>query len=72
MTNNINKNKNKHNDAIEHGPNFDNTFSLSNETNDPLPVVTVSIRVGKKQREEIIPGLTCLWNSGATDIMIKR
>ena len=38
MTNNINKNKNQHNDTIEYELKFDNKFSLSNGTKDPLPV----------------------------------
>ena len=50
MTDNINKNKNKHNDAIEHDLKFYNKFSLSRGTKEPLPVVIVSLRIGKKQR----------------------
>ena len=72
MTDNINKNKNEHNDPIEYEPRFDSKFILSSGTKDPLPVVTVSLRRGKKQRAKIIAGLTCLWDSRATDVMIKR
>ena len=72
VTDNIKKNKNQHNDAIEYEPRFDNKFSLYNRTKDPLPVVTVRIRGVKKQRERIIAGLPCLWDSRATNSMIKR
>ena len=44
VTDNIKKNKNHHNDAIENEPNFDNKFIFSSSTKDPLPVVTVSLR----------------------------
>ena len=50
MTDNINKIKNQYNDAIENDPKFDNTFSLSRKTKDPLPLVTVRLRGGKKHR----------------------
>ena len=39
---------------------------------DPLKVLTVSLRVGKKNRATIISGLKCQWDSGSTDIMINR
>ena len=51
---NTNKNKNKNNDAIEYDPGFDSRFSLSSRTKDPLPLVTVRLREGKKQREAMI------------------
>ena len=67
------KNKNQCNDAIEYEPKLDNKFSLSSGPNkDTLPVVTVRIRAGKKNRENIIAVLTCLWDSGATNIIIKN
>ena len=47
--------------------NFDNTFSLSSGTKDPLPVATVSFRGGKKHRATIISRITCLWDSRDTD-----
>ena len=72
MTDNIRKNKNQHNNAIEHELKFDNKFSLSISTKDPLPVATVSLRGGKKQRETIIACLIFLWGSGDTDRTIKR
>ena len=49
MPNNI-ENKDQRNDAIENEPKFDSKFSLSSRTKDPLLVVTVSLRMGKKQR----------------------
>ena len=70
VTNNI-KNKDHHNDAIEYEPKFDSQFILSKGTKDPLLVVTVSLRGGKKQRENIIYGLTCLWGTRGTGSMIK-
>ena len=66
MINNIKKNKNQHNDSIEYEPKFDNKFSLSSGTKNPIPVVTVSLRGGKKQMATIISGLTCLWYSRPT------
>ena len=71
VTDNIRKNKNQHNYSIENEPDFDHKFSLSRRTKDLLPVVTVRIREGKKQREKMIEVLTCLLDSGATDIMIE-
>ena len=62
----------KHNDAIENELKFDHKFTLSSKTKDPLPVVTVSLRKGKKQRAANIYVLKCLWDSGATNSMIKR
>ena len=70
MTDNVQKNKNQHNDSIEHELNFDNKFRLSGRNKDLLPVVTVILRGGKKQRATIISSLTCLWDSGYNNIMI--
>ena len=39
---------------------------------DTLPVVTVSLRRGKKNRATIISRLTYLWDSGVTNITIRR
>ena len=69
---NIKKNKNQHNDPIEYEPKFDNIFILFTGTKDPLTVVTVSLRGGNTQRETILAGLTCLWDSRANTIMIQR
>ena len=67
MTDNINTYKYQHNDPIYNDPTFDtNSFNLSSGTKDPLPVVTVSLQVGKEHRELTAVGLTCLWDSGAT------
>ena len=71
MTDSIKKNENQCNDAIENETKFDNTFILYIRTKDPLLVVTVSLRVGKKKISMMVDGLTCLWNSGATESMIK-
>ena len=73
VTNNPNNCNDKNNEAIDNEPTLDNSsFSLSSGTSGPLPVVTVSLRGGKKQRETIVYGLTYLWDSGTTDSMIKR
>ena len=71
MTDNIKKNKNQHNDAIEYEPRFGNKFSLSSGNKDPLSVVTVEFIGVKKQRATTSAGLTCLWDSGAAENMIK-
>ena len=71
-TDSIKKNKNQCNDAIENDPKFDNAFILSSGTKYPLPEVTVRLRRGKKQRSTMVSGSTFLWDSGATEIMIKR
>ena len=72
MTYNIKNNKNQQKFAIENELKFDKKISLYSATKDPLPVVTVRLRGGKKQKETIIAEFTCLWDSGATNIMIKR
>ena len=71
VKNNI-SNKDQCNDAIEYEPKFDNKFSLYITTKDTLPLVTFSLQGGKKHRENIIYSLTCLWDSGATERVIKR
>ena len=48
VSDNIKTNKNQRNDAMKNEPKFDNEFSLSSGTKDPLPVVTVSLRGGEK------------------------
>ena len=72
MTDSIRKNKNQHNDAIENNLKFDNIFILSRGTKDPLLLVTVCLRVGKKHIATVVASIICLWDSGATDNIIKR
>ena len=67
-----NQPKDQRNEAIEYETNFDSKFSLSSGTNHPLTTVTFSLQGGNKHRVTIIYGLTCLWNSGDTYIVIKR
>ena len=67
----IKTNKDRRNDSIENDPKFDYCFNLSSGTTYPLPVATVSPRKGKKNRATNVAGLICLWDSGATYIMIK-
>ena len=54
MTYNIKNNKNQQKFAIENELKFDKKISLYSATKDPLPVVTVRLRRGKKQKEIII------------------
>ena len=73
MIDNLNIYNDKINEDIDNEPGFDNSsFSLSSGTSDPLPLVTVSLRGGNKHRATVVAGLTCLWDSGSTDRMIKR
>ena len=72
MTDNINTNKCQLNDTIYNDTAFDNnSFNLSICNRDPLPVVTVTLLVSKKHRATTVGGITCVWDSGATDNMIK-
>ena len=72
VTDNRKKNKYQLNDSIYNEPTFySNSFNLSSWTRDPLPVVTVSLRGVNKHRETTVDSITCLWDSGDTDIMIK-
>ena len=73
VTGNINTNKYQHNDAINNEPTFDtNSVNLSSGTKDPLPVVTASLQGGKKHMATNVAGLICVWDSVATNSMIKR
>ena len=73
MTNNIRDYNDQYNDAIDNEPTLDNSsFNLSRGTRYPLPVVTVSLRGGKKHRATLAAVITCLCDGGATDSMIKR
>ena len=71
VADNININKNENNDAIENEQKFDNKFSLSIWNKEPVPVVTVSLREGKKLRTAMIPVVLFLWGSRATYIIIR-
>ena len=73
MTDNIRKNKDQHNDAIDNKSDFDNnSFKLSSGTRNPLPLVTVSLLGDNKYRAATVAGTTCLWDSGATNSMINK
>ena len=73
MTYNLKNDKDWNDESINSEPTFDtSSFNLSRGTSNPLPVITVSLRGGKKHRSTTVAGLTCLWGSGATDIIIKR
>ena len=64
VTNNLKTKKDQNNGAIKNEPTFDtNIFNLSVRTIDPLPVVTVSLQIGKKHRATTVAGLTLLWSS---------
>ena len=72
VTSNINISKYQLNDSIENEPKFDtNSFNSSSETRDPLPVVIVTLRGGKKHRETDVSGITRLRDTGATNSIIK-
>ena len=72
VTNNIKTNSYQRYDAMENEPKFENSFNLSRGTKKILPVVTVSLRGGKKKIAMTAAGLICLWDSGVTNSMIKR
>ena len=38
----------------------------------PIPITTLRVCKGKKLRGIHVTGLTCLWDSGASDSMIKK
>ena len=58
LTDIINKDKDQHNDAIGNDPRLDSSFNLSKGNKEHLPVVTVSLRGGKKHRATTIAGRT--------------
>ena len=67
------KNKDQCSYAIYYELKFDNKFSLSSgPPMDLLSVLTFSLIVSKKNRAEIISGLTCLWYIRANNRVIKR
>ena len=73
VTDTLNNYNDQNNESIDNDPTFENSgFNLSSGTSEPLPVVTVSLRGGKKHRATVVAGLTLLWYSGATNSMIKR
>ena len=52
-----------------------NKLKFSNQSNNfklPTPVTTISVCKGKNLRGIHVSGLTCLWDSGASDSMIKK
>ena len=58
VTNNLNTNKDKGNEAINNDPTFDTSnFNLYSGTINPLPVVTVSLRIGNKHRATTVSGI---------------
>ena len=72
VTDNLNNNKYQSNESINSDPTFDTgNFNLYSGASDPLPVLTVSLRGGKKNIAMTVAGLTCLLDSGATNSMIK-
>ena len=68
----IKTNKYQLNEAIYNEPMFDtDSFNASSGTMDQLPVVSVTLREGNKHIATAIDGITCLWDSGATNSKIK-
>ena len=59
VTKNIKDYNYQYNDAIDNELTLDNSsFNLSSDNRDTLPVVTVSLRGGKKHRETVVAGIT--------------
>ena len=58
VTDNIKKDKDQHNYAIENELKFDSSFNLYIRSKDPLTVVTISLRGGKKHRAMTVSGIT--------------
>ena len=72
VTDNIKTNKYQLNEAIYNDPTFDTSvFNSSSGTRDLLPVVTVTLREAKKPRATTVADITCLWDSGVTNRMVK-
>ena len=70
--NNKKTNKDKLNDVIYNELTFDTSrFNSSRVTREPLPLVTVTLRGGRKHRATIVAGITFLWDNGSTNSMIK-
>ena len=73
LTAKYNNYKDQSNEAINGEPTFyTSSFNLSSGTSNPLPVVTVSLRVGNKHRATNVAGITFSWDSVSTNSMIKR
>ena len=69
---NTNIKHNPVNDVIDNELKFDRSNSLANNpVKDTLHIVTIMLRGRKKSRQTLSSGLTFLWDSGATKIMIK-
>ena len=72
VTNTTKTNKDQLNEAIYNEPTFYiSGFNSSRGTRDPLPVVTATLQGGKKHRATTVVALIFLWDSRATDSMIK-
>ena len=70
---NIKTNKYQLNEVIHNDTTFDTSiFNSSSGTIYPLPVLTVNLQGCKKNIATTVAGLTCLWDSGATDSMANR
>ena len=64
---------NQVNDIVHKELKYDSSISLAtNSVNDPLHVVTISLRADKNSRKTFNSGRTCMWYSGPTIGMIKR
>ena len=66
------KDINNVNYVIENELKFESVSDLySWPTKDPLSVVTVSLRVGKKYMSTVVSVIIAMWDSGANSITIK-
>ena len=73
VTDNLKTNKDQINEVINNDTTFDNSdFNLYRGTSNPLSIVTVSLRRGKKHIATTVYGLTFLWGSGANNSIINR
>ena len=63
---------NQINDIVEKKLKFYSSNSLvNNNVQDTLPILTISLRGGRKSRYALKSGLKRLWYSGSTDSMIE-
>ena len=61
MINNLKTNQ--VNDVVDNGLKFDSKNSLANNyVQDPLLIMTISLRGSKRSRKILNSGLTCLWD----------
>ena len=73
VTNNTKNSNDQYNDAIDNELTlYNNSLNLFSGARDPLPVVTITLRGGKKHRANIVAGLTVTGgvNKGNTKLIL--